>query len=70
VKVYSIIFFIPNYSLKVKVWVINIDKDKIEYYPRQLELLFDSLEKDNMTRPKDVRIYLFIIIICLYVPDL
>ncbi|CAG8461016.1 2771_t:CDS:10 [Ambispora gerdemannii] len=35
-----------------KVYIINLEKEKLQPYPKKLQQLFDSLEQDN-TRPKD-----------------
>ncbi|CAG8438109.1 564_t:CDS:10 [Ambispora leptoticha] len=48
----TVTIFTGNAEHKVKVCVINLDKDKLQPYPKKIQQLFDSLEQDN-TRPKD-----------------
>ncbi|RIA79518.1 hypothetical protein C1645_840501 [Glomus cerebriforme] len=49
----TVIVFTGDPAHKVKACVVNIERGKIEHYPEKLKDLFDNLEKDNMTRPKD-----------------
>ncbi|CAB4377574.1 hypothetical protein RhiirA5_352615 [Rhizophagus irregularis] len=49
----TIIVFTGDSAHKIKACVVIIEENKIEHYPEKLKLLFDSLEKDDMTRPKN-----------------
>ncbi|GBB87340.1 hypothetical protein RclHR1_01380002 [Rhizophagus clarus] len=49
----TIIVFTGDPAHRVKACVVSIEEDKVDHYPVKLKLLFDSLEKDDMTRPKN-----------------